>query len=137
MGNPHYKPHITRPYDTPIRGASVPNEHPLYSVSRMLNFTNLIKKQIADDMVIVGSGYSYLRQFAGFIAAGMILNNNVDICGFGRMAIANPNFPKQLFQQGFIDKKQVCIACSKCSELMSQGKSTGCVIRDSQYKNVI
>jgi 2,4-dienoyl-CoA reductase-like NADH-dependent reductase (Old Yellow Enzyme family) len=134
VGNPHYKPHLTRPYDTPIKGALLPNEHPLYSVNRILNLTKLIKQQIPDDMVIIGSGYSYLRQFAGFIAAGMVLNNNLDICGFGRMAFANPNFPKQIFHHGSIDKNSVCIACSKCSELMRMGKNIGCVIRDSKYR---
>jgi hypothetical protein len=50
------------------------------------------------------------------------------------MAIANPNFPKQIFQNGIIDKKQSCIACSKCSQLMIEGKNTGCTIRDPLYK---
>ena len=50
-------------------------------------------------MKIIGSGYSYLRQFAGHVAAGLIRDNKVDICGFGRMSFSNPNFPKQLFQK--------------------------------------
>jgi 2,4-dienoyl-CoA reductase (NADPH2) len=136
-GNPHYKPHITRPYDAPIKGMNLPEENPLYSVHRIINLTSLIKSEVPEDMIIIGSGYSYLRQYAGYIAAGLVQEKKVDICGFGRMAIANPNFPRQIFQQGGIDKKQVCITCSKCSELMSQGKPTGCVIRDPQYKNLI
>jgi 2,4-dienoyl-CoA reductase-like NADH-dependent reductase (Old Yellow Enzyme family) len=88
-------------------------------------------------MVIIGSGYSYLRQFAGYIAAGLVKNKMVDICGFGRMAIANPNFPRQIFENGIIDKNQVCITCSQCSGLMRQGKNTGCVIRDPQYKQEV
>lgn len=133
-GNPHYKPHLTRPYDTPVRGAQKPDEHPLYSVNRIIKLTSMIKDQIPEDMVIIGSGYSYLRQYAGNVAAGLIQNKCVDICGFGRMSIANPNFPKQLFQNGVIDKQKVCITCSKCSELMRAGNNTGCVIRDPQYK---
>ena len=35
-GNPHYKPYVTRPYDTPVRGGEVPNEHPLYGVNRLI-----------------------------------------------------------------------------------------------------
>jgi 2,4-dienoyl-CoA reductase-like NADH-dependent reductase (Old Yellow Enzyme family) len=134
-GNPHYKPHITRPYDTPIEGGYLPSEHPLISVGRLLNLVSLIKKKIPNDIVVLGSGYSYLRQHAGFIAAGLVSQNMVDICGFGRMAIANPDFPKQIFQNGTIDKNLACITCSKCSELMREGKNTGCVIRDPQYKN--
>jgi 2,4-dienoyl-CoA reductase-like NADH-dependent reductase (Old Yellow Enzyme family) len=85
-------------------------------------------------MIIVGSGYSYLRQFAGYIAAGLTHERKADICGFGRMALANPNFPRQIFQEGIIDKNQVCTTCSKCSEFMKLGKNVGCATRDSKYK---
>ena len=134
LGNPHYKPHITRPFDIPIKGGNLPNEHPLYGLHRYIMLTSLIKKQIPEDMTIIGSGYSYLRQFAVNIVAGLICKNKVDICGFGRMALANPNFPKQIFQEGLIDKKQVCITCSKCSEFMKIGQNVGCATRDLQYK---
>ncbi|MHA1274323.1 MAG: oxidoreductase [Promethearchaeota archaeon] len=134
IGNPHYKAHLTRPYDVPIQGYSPPNEHPLISVNRLLNLTAEIKKNIPKDIVIVGSGYSYLRQYAGYVAAALIHENKVDICGFGRMAFANPDFPKQIFEKGEIDKKKVCITCSKCSGLMRLGKKTGCVIRDIKYQ---
>lgn len=133
-GNPHYKPHITRPYDIPIKGGIQPSEHPLYGINRILNLVALIKSHLPDDMIVMGSGYSYLRQFAGYIAAGMAHEKKVDICGFGRMALANPNFPKQIFQEGIIDKKKVCITCSKCSEFMKLGENVGCATRDPQYK---
>jgi 2,4-dienoyl-CoA reductase-like NADH-dependent reductase (Old Yellow Enzyme family) len=133
-GNPHFSPHITRPYDTPIKGANLPPEHPLYSVNRIIKLTSIVKEKIPEDIVLVGSGYSYLRQYAGYVAAGLIDQNMVDICGFGRMTFANPNFAKQIFQNDVIDSKQVCLTCSKCSELMKLGKKTGCVIRDPFYK---
>jgi len=136
-GNPHYKPFITRPFDTPVKGKPKPSEHPLISVNRLLNLASSIKKQIPKDMIIIGSGFSYLRQYAGYIAAGMVEQNKIDICGFGRMAFANPEFAKQIFQNGKIDARKTCITCSKCSELMLLGKNTGCAIRDPQYKNII
>ncbi len=134
-GNPHHKPFITRPYDTPIEGGEVPAEHPLFSLQRIYSLTGSIKSVLPPDMVIVGSALSYLRQYGGYIAAGLISENIMDICGFGRMAFANPQFPTQLFQDGIIDKKQTCIACSSCSDLMRKGKNTGCVIRDPAYKH--
>ncbi|MFW9818123.1 MAG: flavin oxidoreductase/NADH oxidase [Candidatus Thorarchaeota archaeon] len=133
-GNPHYKPQITRPFDQAVKGGFLPNEHPLYGVNRLLNLATLIKNHLPEDMVIVGSGYSYLRQYAGYIASGMAHEKRVDICAFGRMALANPNFPKQIFQEGIIDKRKVCITCSKCSEFMKLGKNVGCATRDPQYQ---
>lgn len=136
IGNPHHIPYLTRPYDLPADGGEMPSEHPLFSLHRVYTITDEIKSSSPDDMVIIGSAFSYLRQFAGNIAAGLINKDMVDICGFGRMAFANPEFPKQLFQEGEIDKQKTCITCSKCSELMGKGKSTGCVIRDSLYKRM-
>ncbi|MHA1658892.1 MAG: oxidoreductase [Promethearchaeota archaeon] len=132
-GNPHYKPQITRPHDTPVKGGSLPNEHPLYGVNRILNLASEIKSQIPKDMIVIGSGFSYLRQFAGNVAAGLVHQKKVDICGFGRMAFANPDFPKQIFQDGIIDKNKTCITCSQCSQFMKLGLNTGCAIRDPQY----
>jgi len=134
-GNPYYRPEITRPYDTPIKNGLLPSEHPLYSINRLINLASIIKKQLPSDIIITGSGYTYLRQFAALIAAGLIKTQQVDICGFGRMAFANPNFPKQIFQEGIIDKQLCCIACSKCTQFMREGKNTGCAIRDPVYKD--
>ncbi|MHA1278086.1 MAG: oxidoreductase [Candidatus Helarchaeota archaeon] len=133
-GNPHYTPYITRPYNIPVKRGDLPPEHPLFGVSRLITLTSLIKQQIPKDLVLVGSCYSYLRQYAGYVCAGLIENNLVDVCGFGRMAFANPNFPRQIFQEGAINKKQSCITCSKCTDLMKLGKPTGCALRDPQYQ---
>ncbi len=138
-GNPHYNPVITRPYDAPTKGGRLPLEHPLYSIARLIKLTSNIRRILPKDMIIMGSGYSYFRQYACYVIAGLINQKDVDVdlCGFGRMSFANPEFPKQIFLNGEIDKKKVCITCSKCSELMRLGTSTGCVLRDPQYKNLL
>ncbi len=133
-GNPHYNSFVTRPYDTPIKGESIPPEHPLISVDRILSLCGAIKSQISNEIITISSGFSYLRQYAGFVASGLIEKKKTDICGFGRMALANPEFPKQLFQKGIINKNKSCITCSKCSEFMRYGKETGCAIRDPLYR---
>ena len=133
-GNPHRDAHITRPYDMPIKGEEKPLEHPLYGVNRIINLATAIKEQAPKEMVVMGSGYSYLRQYAGHAAAGLIHENKIDICGFGRMAFANPDFPRQIFQDGIINKKETCITCSRCAEVKRQVKNTGCFIRDPLYK---
>ncbi len=134
-GNPHYKPYITRPYDVPVKGGKFPKEHPLFSVYRLIYLTSVINSLVPRDMIIVGSGYSYFRQFAGNLASGVIQNNMADICGFGRMSFANPGFAKQIFLKNGIEKNKTCITCSKCSQFMREGKSTGCAVRDFEYKN--
>jgi 2,4-dienoyl-CoA reductase-like NADH-dependent reductase (Old Yellow Enzyme family) len=132
-GNPHYKPFLTRPYDVSSEGSKSAPEHPLCSVNRILNLTSKVKNNIPKDMILIGSGYSYLRQFAPYVCSGLINNDRIDICGFGRMSFANPNFARQIFQDNEIDKTKVCITCSQCSKLMKEGRPTGCIVRDSQY----
>jgi 2,4-dienoyl-CoA reductase-like NADH-dependent reductase (Old Yellow Enzyme family) len=132
-GNPHQQPHITRPYDVPIKGGIFPKEHPLFSVYRIIYLTSVIKNLIPKDIKIIGSGYSYFRQYAANLASGVIEKSMADICGFGRMAFANPDFAKQIFQEGKINKQKSCISCSKCSQLMREGKKTGCAVRDPYY----
>jgi len=134
-GNPHYKPHITRPFEVPIKGGNLPKEHPLFSAYRLIYLTSVIKTLAPKDMVIVGSGYTYFRQFAGNIASGVIQKGMVDICGFGRMSFANPEFAKQIFQNNTIEKAKSCITCSKCSQFMREGRATGCAVRDAKYRN--
>ncbi len=134
-GNPYYKPYLTRPFNTPVSGGEYPSEHPLYGVGRIIKLASMIKTNAPKSMVVLGSGYSYLRHYGPLICAGLIRENKIDICGFGRMSIANPYYPRQIFQEGGIDKKLTCIGCSKCTALMRKGLNTGCVIRDDYYKN--
>jgi 2,4-dienoyl-CoA reductase-like NADH-dependent reductase (Old Yellow Enzyme family) len=82
-GNPYYSPHVTRPFDTPVQGGAIPGEHPLQGVARLFRITRQIQ-QAVPEMVIVGTGYSWLRQFLGYAAAANIRNGWVTIVGAGR-----------------------------------------------------
>jgi len=47
------------------------------------------------------------------------------------MAFAYPDFVKDLLEKGKLEKSKVCIACSKCTQIMRDSGRTGCVIRDN------
>lgn len=133
-GCPYYNPHITRPYDQPLLGIEPPSEHPLEGVSRAFSLTDAVQKA-HPDMVVVGSSYSYLRQYFPYAAAANIKNGSVKMVGLGRMAFAYPDFAQDLINSGKIDPRKVCITCSRCTFLMRTARSTGCVIRDREvYK---
>ena len=59
--------------------------------------------------------------------------NKYAFAGFGRLIFANPDFANQILREGKLDSKKSCLACSKCTELMRNGSTPGCVIRDSLY----
>ena len=79
---------------------------------------------------MIGTGYSYLRQFAANAAAGAVSAGMTDAAGFGRMAFAYPDFAKDILENGGLDVHKVCLTCSKCTALMRAMSCTGCPIRD-------
>jgi 2,4-dienoyl-CoA reductase-like NADH-dependent reductase (Old Yellow Enzyme family) len=131
IANPYFNAFVSRPFDVPALGAKIPNEHPLEGVARFLYITRELKRSLPPDLKIIGTGYTWLRQYAPFVAAAEINKNAVDVVGFGRMAFANPEFGQQILLNGEIDSKKSCIACSKCTDLMRMDSKTGCVVRDS------
>lgn len=123
--------HVLRPYDN---GTYIPNEHPFVGLERHMKITAGIKKAVPE-VDIVGSAYTYLRQFSPNLAAGMIEAGNMDYAGFGRMAFAYPDFAKDLKETGEFDKKKICVTCGNCATLLRNGVASGCVVRDAEaYK---
>ena len=131
MGSPYYNPHIVRPFDNPFPGTPPPDEHPLTGVMRMINGTSKIQKRFAE-MQIVGSSYSYLRQYAPNVAAAVLNNKGATLIGFGRNSFAYPSLPNDLMSKGSANPNKVCITCSGCSRLIGNLRPGGCVIRDRE-----
>lgn len=132
IGNPYVNPHVNRPadwqpYDLP--------EEPLVGVARMLDCIHTIQKAYPK-LNVIGSGLTYLRQFALLMAAGAIEQGYFTIAGFGRMSFAYPQFAKEVLAGRELDSHQCCIACGKCTQLMRMGSTAGCVVRDKLYTDL-
>lgn len=130
-GNPYFTPHINRPFDTNVPGGYTPDEHPLVGVARLLRLAREIKAA-HPNMVIVGTGYSWLRQHLGNVAAAVVEQGWADIVGVGREAFAYPDFARDLLADGQLDRRKVCIACSRCTQIMRDHGRTGCVPLDHE-----
>ncbi len=131
-GNPYYNAHVTRPFDQNItRSPMEPTEHPLEGIDRLFRTSRAIQLAVPK-MVVVNTGYSWLRQFFPYAAAANIRRGWTAIAGVGRLAFANPSFARDLMEKGELDPRTVCTACSKCTQLMRDGGNSGCVTRDSQ-----
>ncbi|MCL2775610.1 MAG: flavin oxidoreductase/NADH oxidase [Oscillospiraceae bacterium] len=129
MGTPYYNPHINRPYDLNVGGTVSPS-HPLINLNSFINHIGTIQKAYPN-MTFVGTGYSYLRQFAIGAAAYAVENNLAKVIGFGRGAFAYKGFANDMLN-GFMDSKKCCLTCSKCTEIMRANGPTGCPVRDSE-----
>jgi 2,4-dienoyl-CoA reductase-like NADH-dependent reductase (Old Yellow Enzyme family) len=131
MGSPYFNPHVTRPFDIPVPGSPVPDEHPLSGVARMIGSTSLFQKRFPE-ISFAGSAYSYLRQFALNVGAAVIKNREASFIGFGRNSFAYPSMPADIIRFGKADPSKFCIACSGCTRLISNLRHGGCVIRDRE-----
>lgn len=132
LGNPYFNPYVNRPYDT---GPVEPTEHPFIGVSRMLEAARAVK-QMNPDVAVVVSGLTYMREFAGNIAAGAVAEGDFELAGFGRLALACPQFAKKIMD-GTLTRKDCCVTCTNCSYLMRKFHPAGCVVRDSKQYKVI
>jgi len=131
VADPHYNPHYGRPFNKPVISGYESPEHPLVGVSRLVNLGGEIQKQFSN-IAIVGTGYSWLGTLMPNVAAASKANGLATLIGVGRMAFAYPDFAKDIIHKGRLDPGKVCIACSKCTQVMIDGGMTGCVLRDNE-----
>ena len=126
LGSPYINPHVNRPYDG---GGYEPPEEQMVGVARLFEAAAHMKSSVPG-ITMIGTGYSYLRQFAANAAAGAVSSGMTDAAGFGRMAFAYPDFARDILENGGLDVHKVCLTCSKCTAMMRAMSCTGCPIRD-------
>ena len=79
----------------------------------------------------VCSGLSQFRQFGPAVGAGGIRDGWFDLAGFGRQALAYPEFARAALAGQLPEPEKCCILCNSCFKLMYPGLSAaGCVVRD-------
>jgi len=128
-GIPALNPHFGRPYDRPMAGQDVPDEHPLVGVARLIELAAKIQRRFPA-LPVVGTGYSWLRQFFPHAAAAAVERRKATLIGLGRGALAYPAWVNDLAERGLLDSRRVCTTCSRCSEMLRAGHRVGCAVRD-------
>ncbi|GHT32292.1 oxidoreductase [Planctomycetales bacterium] len=132
IGNPYFNPHFNRPYAKPIRGGTAYDENPLIGVARFVNIIGEMQAAFPS-LPMAGAGTAWLRHLVPKVAAGIVKNGYASLFGQGRCSFAYPEAVKDILTKGEMDLKQVCLACSGCTELMRAEEPTGCVIRDRDF----
>lgn len=131
VANPYYNPHVGRPFNQPIAGGYPEPEHPLVGVARMIDLTAQVQREFPD-LAFVGTGYSWLRTLFANVGAAARSQGLVTLVGAGRMAMAYPDFARDILREGKMRPEKVCVACSACSQIMRDGGQAGCVVRDKE-----
>jgi len=119
MGNPYAVMHVTRPFEyPPVDGYETP-EHPLAGVWRHFRLTGELQRA-CPDLVLVGSGYSWLQSFVFDAGAANIAAGACRVVGIGRAALPYPDSPRDALGSGApgLDRRRVCRTFSICTNLM-------------------
>ena len=119
MGNPYAQPHFGRPFEYPPPDGYESPEHPLIGVDRHFQATATIQRA-NPGYPIVGTGYSYLQEFLPQAAAANVSDNRVTLVGVGRATLAQPDWVRQLRDNGKLDRKRVCRTFSYCTAIMRE-----------------
>ncbi|QDT38833.1 oxidoreductase [Stratiformator vulcanicus] len=115
-GNPYAAPHYVRPAEfAPVDGYDAP-EHPLLGVLRHFRLTRAAQQAVS--IPVIGSGYSWLQDFAPHAGAANVAAGNCAIVGIGRGALSHPDFAETLRETGSLRRKSVCRTFSYCTNLM-------------------
>lgn len=128
---PYLKPYINRPYDNSSGLGMEPNEEPIVGVERLINLTKFVSEKV-DKCLVIGTGFSWLREYSLYSGAGVVEKSWADMIGFGRLALAYPDFARDIIENNSLDKSKVCVSCSKCAYLKANNKASGCVVRDAE-----
>jgi NADPH2 dehydrogenase len=132
-GSPYYNPHIQRPALYPPSDGYSPPEDPLIGVARQLNATRKLKLAFPE-LIIVGTGYTYLQDFLPNVAQPAVRDGWTDSIGLGRMVLTYPEILFDVLQGKPIQQKRICRTFSDCTTAPRNGLPSGCYPLDHYYK---
>ncbi|MFN8356840.1 MAG: NADH:flavin oxidoreductase [Spirosomataceae bacterium] len=132
-GSPYYNPHLMRPALFPPSDGYLPPEEPLAGVKRQIDVTNALKKEFPE-LVIIGSGYSYLQEWLPHVGQYVLRNNMADLIGFGRMVLSYPTMPADMLAGKSLTRNLICRTFSDCTTAPRNGLISGCYPLDPVYK---
>jgi 2,4-dienoyl-CoA reductase-like NADH-dependent reductase (Old Yellow Enzyme family) len=134
-GSPYYNPHLMRPAAFPPSDGYLPPEDPLVGVARQIAVARQCKRAVPD-LVMVGSGYSYLQDYLPHVAQAVVREQAIDAVGLGRMVLSYPELPADTLLRGVWQRKRVCRTFSDCTTAPRNQLVSGCYPLDPFYKSL-
>ncbi len=134
-GSPYYNPHIMRPAYFPPSDGYQPPEDPLVGVARQINNAAKVKEK-HPDLLIVGTGYSYLQEWLPNVGQYVVRNQMIDFVGLGRMVLSYPEMPADVLDGNPLARKKICRTFSDCTTAPRKGLISGCYPLDDHYKEL-
>ncbi|MCP3916472.1 MAG: NADH:flavin oxidoreductase [bacterium] len=133
IGSPYYCPHLQRPAAYPPSDGYLPPHDPLADVAEHLLVTRACKAAFPE-LLLVGSGYTYLQDWLAHVAEYEVGAKHVDFVGLGRMTLSYPSFPHDVLSGKPLQRKGVCRTFSDCTTAPRNGMISGCYPLDVYYR---
>ena len=134
-GSPYYNPHLMRPALFPPSDGYLPPEDPLLGVKRQLDVTHELKRAFPE-LVMIGSGYSYLQEWLPHVAQYVLRTGMADSVGFGRMVLSYPTMPADMLAGRPLTRNLLCRTFSDCTTAPRNGLISGCYPLDPHYRKL-
>ena len=132
-GSPYYNPHIQRPAIYPPSDGYQPPEDPLVGVARQINVVKELKAQFPN-LILVGTGYSYLQEYLPHVAEYYVRHGHVDVVGIGRAVLSYPAMLADATSKGKLETRLICRTFSDCTTAPRNGLRSGCYPLDDFYR---
>ena len=134
-GSPYYNPHIQRPAAYPPSDGYQPAHDPLIDVARQIEVTRQVKAKAPANLILIGTGYSYLQEYLPHVAQAVVRNGWTDMVGLGRMVLSYPTILTDAISRGELTPKFICRTFSDCTTAPRNGLISGCYPLDQYYKD--
>jgi 2,4-dienoyl-CoA reductase-like NADH-dependent reductase (Old Yellow Enzyme family) len=131
--SPYYNPHLMRPAQFPPSDGYPPPEDPLTGCARLLEVAAKLK-QAVPEVVLVGTGYTYLQEYLPYVAQAQVRLGNVDLVGIGRMLLSYPELPHHVLTGRPLEYKRLCRTFSDCTTAPRNRMVSGCYPLDPFYR---
>jgi len=138
VGSPYSNPHMQRPTDTPPVDGYQPFRDPLVDVAIHLALAREFK-QAHPGLSVVGTGFTYFRNFKANAMEFCLRGGWMDAVGVGRALLSFPDELRWLVERGEATPgkgRQVCTGDSSCTTGPRLGLKSGCVF-DPYYSDVM
>jgi 2,4-dienoyl-CoA reductase-like NADH-dependent reductase (Old Yellow Enzyme family) len=134
-GSPYYNPHIQRPAAYPPSDGYQPPNDPLVDVARQIHVVRQLKARAPQDLILVGTAFSYLQEYLPQVAQAVLRQGWVDTIGIGRAVLSYPGILADALARGVLNTKSICRTFSDCTTAPRQGLISGCYPLDKYYAN--
>ena len=132
-GSPYYNPHIQRPAAYPPSDGYQPAHDPLIDVARQIEVARQLKAHAGQDLIVIGSAYSYLQEYLPHVAQYTVANGWTDLAGLGRMVLSYPSILADAVRGNAINNRLICRTFSDCTTAPRNGLISGCYPLDKYY----